>query len=46
VETIERALAEEGPLNRLQLRERIDAAGVRTEGRRWCICCCSRRCAA
>jgi len=32
VDAIERALAEEGPLNRLQLRERIDAAGVRTEG--------------
>jgi hypothetical protein len=29
---IERALAEEGPLTRVQLRERIDAAGVRTEG--------------
>lgn len=32
VARIERALAEEGPLSRLQLRERIDAAGVRTEG--------------
>jgi hypothetical protein len=32
VATIERALAEEGPLTRVQLRERIDAAGVRTEG--------------
>ncbi len=30
--TIERALAGEGPLSRVQLRERIDAAGVRTEG--------------
>jgi len=32
VSAIERALAEEGPLNRLQLRERIDTAGVPTEG--------------
>ena len=32
VETIERALAEEGPLTRAQLRERLDSAGVRTEG--------------
>jgi hypothetical protein len=32
VATIERALAEEGPLARVQLRERLDAAGVRTEG--------------
>jgi DNA glycosylase AlkZ-like len=32
VAAIERALAEEGPLSRLQLRERIAAAGVRTEG--------------
>ncbi|MGV1048858.1 MAG: winged helix DNA-binding domain-containing protein [Solirubrobacterales bacterium] len=32
VETIERALAEEGPLTRPQLREQLDAAGVRTEG--------------
>jgi hypothetical protein len=32
VATIERALADEGPLTRIQLRERIDAAGVRTEG--------------
>jgi hypothetical protein len=30
--TIERALADEGPLTRPQLRERLDAAGVRTEG--------------
>jgi hypothetical protein len=30
--TIERALAEEGPLTRVQLRERINAAGVRTDG--------------
>jgi hypothetical protein len=29
---IERALADEGPLTRRQLRERIDGAGVRTEG--------------
>ncbi len=29
---IERALADEGPLTRAQLRERIDAAGVATEG--------------
>jgi hypothetical protein len=32
VETIERALGDEGPLTRLQLRERLDAAGVRTAG--------------
>lgn len=32
VTTIERALAEEGPLTRLQLRERLDVAGVPTEG--------------
>lgn len=32
VKTIERALADEGPLTRGQLRERIAAAGVRTEG--------------
>ncbi len=32
VATIERALADEGPLTRPQLRERLDAAGVRTEG--------------
>jgi hypothetical protein len=32
VETIERALSEEGPLTRPQLRERLDSAGVRTEG--------------
>jgi hypothetical protein len=32
VATIERALAEEGPLTRLQLRERLDASGVPTEG--------------
>lgn len=32
VETIERALAEEGPLTRPQLRDRLDSAGVRTEG--------------
>ncbi len=32
VETIERALEDEGPLTRIQLRERIDAAGVRTDG--------------
>jgi hypothetical protein len=32
VATIEAALVEEGPLTRLQLRERLDAAGVRTEG--------------
>jgi hypothetical protein len=30
--TIDRALAEEGPLTRLQLRERLDASDVRTEG--------------
>lgn len=32
VETIKRSLAEEGPLTRAQLREHLDAAGVRTEG--------------
>ena len=32
VQAIERALADEGPLTRAQLRERIAAAGVRTEG--------------
>jgi Winged helix DNA-binding domain len=32
VATIERTLAEEGPLIRRQLRERLDTAGVRTEG--------------
>jgi hypothetical protein len=31
-ETIARALGEEGPLTRVQLRERVDAAGVRTDG--------------
>lgn len=30
--TIERALADEGPLTRLQLRERLDSAGVPTQG--------------
>lgn len=32
VATVERALAEEGPLTRLQLRERLDLAGVTTDG--------------
>jgi hypothetical protein len=32
LKTIERALAEEGPLARQQLRERLESAGVRTEG--------------
>ncbi len=32
VQVIERTLADEGPLTRIQLRERIAAAGVRTEG--------------
>jgi len=32
VAAVESSLAEEGPLSRLQLRERIDAVGVRTEG--------------
>jgi hypothetical protein len=32
VTTIERALADEGPLTRLQLRERLDSADVRTDG--------------
>ncbi len=30
--TIERALEDEGPLTRVQLRERVDNAGLRTEG--------------
>jgi hypothetical protein len=32
VAVIERSLADEGPLNRDRLRERLDSAGVRTEG--------------
>jgi hypothetical protein len=32
VETIQRALAEEGPLTRLQLREKLEVAGVLTDG--------------
>jgi hypothetical protein len=32
VKTIERSLAKEGPLTRHQLRERLDSAGVPTEG--------------
>jgi DNA glycosylase AlkZ-like len=32
VEVIERALSRDGPLSRAQLRERLRAAGVRTEG--------------
>ena len=32
VSTIQRALGEEGPLTRLQLRERLEVAGVPTEG--------------
>jgi DNA glycosylase AlkZ-like len=32
VATIERSLADEGPLTRLELRERLDAAGVATHG--------------
>jgi hypothetical protein len=32
METIERALVEDGPLTRTQLRERLDSAGVPTEG--------------
>jgi hypothetical protein len=32
VEIVERALADEGPLTRAQLAERIAAAGIRTEG--------------
>ena len=32
VETIEKALGDEGPLTRAQLRERLDEAGLRTEG--------------
>jgi hypothetical protein len=30
--TIEKALGDEGPLTRIQLRERLDSAGLRTEG--------------
>jgi Winged helix DNA-binding domain len=32
VQTIQSSLADEGPLTRAQLRERLDSAGVRTEG--------------
>jgi hypothetical protein len=32
VRTIERALADEGPLSRAELRQRLDAAGVETRG--------------
>lgn len=32
VRVIERALGDEGPLTRAQLRERVDAAGLRTQG--------------
>lgn len=32
VATIENALADEGPLTRIQLRERLDVAGVQTDG--------------
>jgi winged helix DNA-binding protein len=32
VATIERALADEGPLTRVQLRERVDTAGASTDG--------------
>jgi Winged helix DNA-binding domain len=32
LEAIEKALADEGPLTRAQVRERLDAAGLRTEG--------------
>ena len=32
VATIERSLGDDGPLTRAQLRERVDATGVRTEG--------------
>jgi hypothetical protein len=32
LEMIEKALADDGPLIRVQLRERLEAAGVRTEG--------------
>jgi hypothetical protein len=32
VSVIEKALAKDGPLTRQQLRERLDAAGIRTEG--------------
>src|ERR1700689_2966027 len=32
VDAIASALAEHGPLNRLQLREHVDTAGVRTDG--------------
>ena len=32
VETIQRALSDEGPLTRVELRERVDVAGVRTDG--------------
>jgi Winged helix DNA-binding domain len=32
VSTIEKALADEGPLTRIELRERLDSAGLRTAG--------------
>jgi Winged helix DNA-binding domain len=32
IAAIERALAEDGPLTRLQVRERLESAGVRTQG--------------
>lgn len=32
LQTIERALADEGPLTRVEVRERLDSAGLRTEG--------------
>jgi hypothetical protein len=36
VATVQAALAADGPLTRSQLRERVAAAGVRTEVRPWC----------
>src|SRR5205823_7955905 len=45
VAVVERSLAEEGPLTRAQLRDRIAAASVPTEGQALCTCSRSRRCA-
>lgn len=38
VSVIERSLAEEGPLTRVQLRDRLAAGECRPRGRRWCTC--------
>ena len=46
VAAIARALADDGPLDRAQLRERIAAAGVPPRVRRSCTCSLLARCAA